>query len=62
MAKPVEEPKEEIPEDIITQVYRERGELIDGHSKSEQFKEMFEEVYLMVITQNENEVNEEVEA
>lgn len=55
MSKPVEEEKEAIPEDMAIQIYRERGEIIDNYSRSEQFKEMFEEVYIMVISQDENQ-------
>ena len=55
MSKPVEEEKEAIPKDMAIQIYRERGEIIDNYSRSEQFKEMLEEVYIMVISQDENQ-------
>ena len=53
MSKPVEEEKEPIPEEKAIQMYRERDEIIHGYNKSEQFKEMFEEIFIMVISQDE---------
>ena len=50
MSKPLEEVKEEIPEELAIQMYRERDEIINDYNRSEQFKEMFEEIYIMVIS------------
>ena len=61
MSKPLEEEKEPIPEETAIQMYRERDEIINGYNRSEQFKEMFEEIYIMVISQDEaGEKSEEV--
>ena len=43
MSKPLEELKDEIPEELAIQMYRERDEIINDFNRSEQFKEMFEE-------------------
>ena len=50
LSRPIEEPKEDIPAEKAISIYRERGEIIDNYSRSKQFKEMFEEVYIMVIS------------
>ena len=47
MSKPVEEAREEIPEETTIQIFKERGKIIDGYSRSEQFKEMFYNFYNM---------------
>jgi hypothetical protein len=61
LSRPIEEPKDDIPAEKAIQIYRERGEMIDKYSRSEQFKEMFEEIYIMVISQDEHaEKTEEV--
>ena len=56
----MEESKPELSKNDAEKAYNERNEIIQKFNKSQQFKDLFEEVYYMIITAGD-EGNPEVE-